>query len=82
MLISFESYETINILIDAIRRSGDASPAAIRDALTTTKYQSMLGHDDRIRRQQPHPQQRDHLRDQGRQGRDRGHEQDLRGSRI
>lgn len=42
MLISFESYETISILIDAIRRSGDASPAAIRDALTTTKYKSML----------------------------------------
>jgi len=43
MLISFESYETLNILIDAIRRSGDASPAAIRDALATTKYQSILG---------------------------------------
>src|SRR5688572_9018989 len=43
MLISFESYETINILIDAIRRSGNASPAAIRDALEKTKYQSMLG---------------------------------------
>lgn len=43
MLISFESYETINILIDAIRRSGNASPAAIRDALATTRYQSMLG---------------------------------------
>jgi branched-chain amino acid transport system substrate-binding protein len=43
MLISFESYETIKILIDAIRRSGNASPAAIRDALATTKYQSILG---------------------------------------
>jgi branched-chain amino acid transport system substrate-binding protein len=43
MLISFESYETIKILIDAIRRSGNASPAAIRDALVTTKYQSILG---------------------------------------
>jgi branched-chain amino acid transport system substrate-binding protein len=43
MLISFESYETINILIDAIRRSGNGSPAAIRDALATTRYQSMLG---------------------------------------
>jgi branched-chain amino acid transport system substrate-binding protein len=43
MLISFESYETINILIDAIRRSGNASPAAIRDALASTKYQSILG---------------------------------------
>jgi branched-chain amino acid transport system substrate-binding protein len=43
MLISFESYETISILIDAMRRSGDASPEKIRDALTKTKYQSMLG---------------------------------------
>jgi branched-chain amino acid transport system substrate-binding protein len=43
MLVSFESYETINILIDAIRRSGNASPAAIRDALATTRYQSILG---------------------------------------
>jgi len=43
MLISFESYETIHILIDAISRSGDASPAAIRDALEKTKYPSMLG---------------------------------------
>ncbi len=43
MLISFESYETISILIDAIRRSGNGSPAAIRDALEKTKYQSMLG---------------------------------------
>ena len=43
MLISFESYETIKILIDAIGRSGNASPAAIRDALATTKYQSLLG---------------------------------------
>jgi branched-chain amino acid transport system substrate-binding protein len=43
MLISFESYETINILIDAIRRSGNASPAAIRDALEKTRYQSLLG---------------------------------------
>jgi branched-chain amino acid transport system substrate-binding protein len=43
MLISFESYETINILIDAMRRSGDASPEKIRDALPQTKYQSMLG---------------------------------------
>jgi branched-chain amino acid transport system substrate-binding protein len=43
MLISFESYETTNILIEAIRQSGDASPEKIRDALTATKYQSMLG---------------------------------------
>lgn len=45
MLISFESYETINILIDAIRRSGNATPAAIRDALTKTRYRSILGTD-------------------------------------
>ena len=43
MLISFESYETINILIEAMRQSGDASPEKIRDALTATKYQSMRG---------------------------------------
>jgi len=43
MLISFESYETISILIDAMRRSGDASPEKIRDALPKTKYPSMLG---------------------------------------
>jgi branched-chain amino acid transport system substrate-binding protein len=43
MLISFESYETTNILLDAIRQSGDASPEKIRDALTHAKYQSMLG---------------------------------------
>jgi len=43
MLISFESYETMNILLDAIRKSGDASPEKIRDALTQTKYKSMLG---------------------------------------
>ncbi|CAN5867136.1 ABC transporter substrate-binding protein [soil metagenome] len=42
-LVSFESYETIGILIDAIRRSGDASPAAIRDALEKTKFPSLLG---------------------------------------
>ncbi len=43
MLISFDSYETTNILIEAIRRSGDASPERIREALTHTKYTSMLG---------------------------------------
>ena len=42
-LISFESYEAISILIDAMRRSGDGSPAAIRDALEKTRYQSLLG---------------------------------------
>ena len=77
MLISFESYETINILIEAIRQSGDASPENIRDALTRTKYQSMLGHGPGVRQEQPDPQRRDHLRHQGRQGRHPGHEQDL-----
>jgi branched-chain amino acid transport system substrate-binding protein len=43
MLVSFESYETTSILIEAMRKSGDASPEKIRDALTKTKYQSMLG---------------------------------------
>lgn len=42
-LVSFESYETIHILIDAIRRSGNASPAAIRAALEKTRYQSITG---------------------------------------
>jgi len=43
ILISFESYETTKVLIDAIRRAGSADPAAIRDALVTTKLPSMLG---------------------------------------
>ena len=37
----------------------------------------MLGPDPRVRRKQPDPQQRRHLRHQGRQGRHPGHEQDL-----
>jgi len=43
ILISFESYEATKVLIDAIRRAGSADPAAIRDALATTKLPSMLG---------------------------------------
>ena len=43
ILISFESYEATKVLIDAIRRAGSANPAAIRDALATTKLPSMLG---------------------------------------
>jgi branched-chain amino acid transport system substrate-binding protein len=31
------------VLIDAIRRAGKADPAAIRDALASTKMPSMLG---------------------------------------
>jgi branched-chain amino acid transport system substrate-binding protein len=43
ILVSFESYETMQILIDAIRRAGKTDPAAIRDALATTKFASILG---------------------------------------
>ena len=32
-LLSFESYETTKVLIDAIKRAGSADPAKIRDAL-------------------------------------------------
>lgn len=43
ILVSFESYEATQILIDAIRRAGKTDPAAIRDALATTKFASILG---------------------------------------
>jgi branched-chain amino acid transport system substrate-binding protein len=43
ILVSFESYEATKVLIDAIRRAGKTDPAAIRDALATTKMPSMLG---------------------------------------
>jgi branched-chain amino acid transport system substrate-binding protein len=43
IMVGFESYEATRILIDAIKRAGTANPAAIRDALTKTKYQSILG---------------------------------------
>jgi branched-chain amino acid transport system substrate-binding protein len=43
ILVSFESYETTHILIEAIRRAGKTDPAAIRDALAATKYASLLG---------------------------------------
>jgi branched-chain amino acid transport system substrate-binding protein len=42
-LLSRESYETMRVLIDAIRRAGKAEPAAIRDALEKTKLPSILG---------------------------------------
>jgi len=42
-LLSRESYETMRVLIDAIRRAGKAEPAAIRDALEKTKLRSILG---------------------------------------
>ena len=43
ILVSFESYEATQILIDAIRRAGKTDPAAIRDALATTRFTSILG---------------------------------------
>ena len=43
ILVSFESYEAMKVLIDAIRRAGKADPAAVRDALATSKVPSMLG---------------------------------------
>lgn len=43
IMVGFESYEATRILIDAIQRAGKAEPAAVRDALTKTKYQSILG---------------------------------------
>jgi len=43
IMVGFESYEATRILIDAIKRAGSSNPAAIRDALTKTKYQSILG---------------------------------------
>jgi branched-chain amino acid transport system substrate-binding protein len=43
IMVGFESYESIKILIDAIRRAGSTDPAAIRNALKSTKFQSMLG---------------------------------------
>lgn len=43
ILVSFESYESMHILIEAIRRAGNTDPSAIRDALEKTKYASILG---------------------------------------
>ncbi|WP_162573607.1 ABC transporter substrate-binding protein [Variovorax sp. PBL-H6] len=43
ILVGFESYETTRILIDAIKRAGSTEPAAVREALTKTKYPSILG---------------------------------------
>lgn len=39
---SFEGYEAIKVLADAIVRAGSVEPAAIRDALVTTSYKSLL----------------------------------------
>jgi branched-chain amino acid transport system substrate-binding protein len=43
ILVSFESYETTKILIEAIQRAGSTEPGAVRDALAATKFQSILG---------------------------------------
>jgi branched-chain amino acid transport system substrate-binding protein len=43
IMVGFESYEATRILIDAIKRAGSTEPAAVRDALTKTKYESILG---------------------------------------
>lgn len=43
ILVAFEAYESTRVLIDAIRRAGSAEPAAVRDALVTTKFPSILG---------------------------------------
>ena len=43
IMVGFESYEATRILIDAIRRAGSTDPAAIRDALKKTRYQSIIG---------------------------------------
>ena len=42
-LVSFESYESIKVLVDAIKRAGSTDPAAIRDALAKTRLPSILG---------------------------------------
>ena len=43
ILVSFEAYEATKVLIDAIRRAGSTNPAAVREALVTTKLPSILG---------------------------------------
>jgi branched-chain amino acid transport system substrate-binding protein len=43
IMVGFESYEATRILIDAIKRAGSTNPAAIRDALARTRYQSIMG---------------------------------------
>lgn len=40
---SFEAYEAVQVVADAIRRAGSADPSAIRDALETTKLRSLTG---------------------------------------
>jgi branched-chain amino acid transport system substrate-binding protein len=40
---SFEAYEAVHVIADAIKRAGAADPSAIRDALKSTRYPSLLG---------------------------------------
>jgi branched-chain amino acid transport system substrate-binding protein len=40
---SFEAYEAVYVIADAIKRANSAEASAIRDALETTKYPSLLG---------------------------------------
>jgi branched-chain amino acid transport system substrate-binding protein len=43
--ISYSAYEAMRTLVDAIKRAPSAEPAAIREAITKTKFPSMLGGD-------------------------------------
>lgn len=45
---SFEGYEAIKVIADAIGRAGSASPADVRDALSKTNYKSLTGYDIRF----------------------------------
>lgn len=40
---SFEAYEAVNVIADAIKRAGSAEPSAVRDALENTKMTSLTG---------------------------------------
>lgn len=40
---SFEAFEAVNLLADAITRAGSAEPSAIRDALEETDFTSLTG---------------------------------------
>lgn len=42
-LLSFESYETGLVLADAMKRAKEITPSAIRDAIETTSFTSILG---------------------------------------
>jgi branched-chain amino acid transport system substrate-binding protein len=42
-MVSFQNYEAIYLLADAIKRSGSGKRAAIREALTTANMPSMVG---------------------------------------